>query len=318
MGGVGKLDTNALLVSDQDRARAIEALRERYADGSLNLEEYSQRLDTVLSSHSRDHLRKALAGFEDDLQGPARATSLQRRSVGMRRSVATAIAAIAGILVVGLALAHRGSAPRFDRSGVVVGTPDPFAGLPTADVYVVPLDRSAWDGDGVFSLLRLQRALSRRGLRTVITPPLAINRTMYDSTRHQLNGEALTGALGSAYARHPPAWPATVVGVTSLDLFSTSAANYRFLFMSSYGHCHTGFAAISTARLHGGAADLEKMALRAAGLYFYRLSRSPGWSVMHEPIRSGSDLEQMSDAYPASPELLKRRQQQTRRSSTQC
>jgi hypothetical protein len=62
----------------------------------------------------------------------------------------------------------------------------------------------------------------------------------------------------------------------------------------------------------GSAADLEKMAARAAGLFFYRLPRTPGWSVMHEPIRSPSDLERMSDEYGVSQALLERRQEETR------
>src|SRR6266540_6942116 len=106
-----------------------------------------------------------------------------------------------------------------------------------------------------------------------------ISKAMYDSTRHQISGDALSAALDSAYRRHPSAWPATVIGISSLDMYSPTFSGDRFVFMSSHGNGNAGFAAISTARMrhgilrHGSAADLEKMAARAAGLVL--LSASP-------------------------------------------
>ncbi len=311
-----------MVLSDHDRDQAIAALRERYADGSLTLEEYSRRVDKVLASRTRAQLERAIQGLgrRTRFERQRDATPAPRRSV-VRRPLAIA-AVVAAISVLGLAVSRQTHEPRFDRSGIVVGTPDPLASVPAADVYIVPLDRPAWNADGAFSLLKLQRELSDRGLKTVLAPPLTISRAMYDSTRHQVSGDALSAALDSAYQSHPSAWPATVVGVTSLDMYSPTFSGYRFVFMFSHGRGNAGFAAISTARMRGGilgggsAADLEKMAARAAGLYFYRLPRSPGWSLMHDPIRSASDLERMSGEYGVARAFLERRKQETRRLTT--
>ena len=306
-----------VLLSDRDRDRAIVTLRDRYADGSLTLDEYSRRVDEVLAGHTRVDVDRALEGLRRR-RGPQRSapTTRARRRVAVRGGIAVTTAV--AILVVGLAISRQGDQPRFDRNGVVVGTLDPLASVPAADVYIVPLDRSAWNEGGAFSLLRLRSELTKRGLKTVLAPPLAINGGMYDSNRNQLNGDALSAALDSAYWRHPSAWPATVVGVTSLDMYSPTFSGDRFVFMSSHGRGAAGFAAISTARMHhgffggGSAADLEKMAARAVGLYFYRLPRSAAWSLMHDPIRSQSDLEKMSDGYGVSRALLERRKRETR------
>jgi hypothetical protein len=307
-----------MLLSDHDRDQAIAALRESYADGSLTMEEYSQRVDRVLAGRTRAQLESAVKGLgrRARLQRKRQTTPAHRRAA-VRRGFAV-LAVVAAIFVLALTASRGRDAPRFDRTGIVVGTLDPFASVPDADVYIVPLDRPAWHADGAFSLLKLQSELSERGLKTVLAQPLMISRGMYDSTRHQISGDALSAALDSAYRLHPSAWPATVVGVTSLDMYSPTFAGDRFVFMSSYGRSGGGFAAISTARMHhgifrrGSAADLEKMAARAAGLFFYRLPRTPGWSVMHEPIRSLSDLERMSEEYGVSQALLERRQQKTR------
>jgi hypothetical protein len=312
----------ALLLSERDRDRAIAVLRECYADGSLTLEDYSGRLDKVLAGRTHAQLDGAFKGLRRRGGSKRRghATSVPRGSA-LRRGVPLA-AALVAILALVLAASSQTDEPRFDRSGVVVGTLDPFASVSAADVYIVPLDRPAWYADGAFSLLKLQHELSERGLKTLLTPPLTISRAMYDSTRHQISGDALASALASAYRRHPSAWPATVVGVTSLDMYSPAAPGLRFVFMSSRGYDNAGFAAISTARMRhgilrrGSAGNLEKMAARAAGLYFYRLPRSPGWSLMHEPIRSLSDLERMSEEYGVPRTVLERRKTETRRLTT--
>src|SRR5437764_2582323 len=189
------------------------ALRDRYADGSLTLEEYSRRVDEVLAGHTRSDLDRALEGLRRR-RGPGTPaqTIPARRRAAVRRTIAVATAA--AILVVGLAVSRHGSEPRFDRNGIVVGTLDPLASVPAADVYIVPLDRPAWNADGAFSLLRLQRELSGRGLKVVLAPPMAINGGMYESKRHQINGDALSAELDAAYRAHPSAWPATVIGVT--------------------------------------------------------------------------------------------------------
>ncbi len=309
-------------MSDRDRDQAVAALRESYADGSLTLEEYSRRVDNVLASRTRAQLEPVVKelGRRTRFERQRNATPAPRRALVRRVLVVSAVVAV--ILVLGLTASRRTNEPRFDRGGVVVGTLDPFPSVPAADVYIVPLDRPAWYADGAFSLLKLQSELSERGLKTVLAPPLMISKAMYDSTRHQISGDALSAALDSAYRRHPSAWPATVIGISSLDMYSPTFSGDRFVFMSSHGNGNAGFAAISTARMrhgilrHGSAADLEKMAARAAGLYFYRLPRSPGWSLMHEPIRSLSDLERMSEEYGVSRALLERRQQETRHMTT--
>ena len=310
--------TGAMLLSDRDREHAIAVLRERYADGSLTLKEYSLRVDAVLAGRTRAERDRALRGLRRRRYGGRSRATRPRRQRLIRRAVAVAVA-LAGIAAVAFAAAGRHDEPRFDRSGVVVGTLDPFASVPAADVYIVPLDRPAWRADGAFSLLKLQTKLSARGLKTVLAPPLAISKEMYNSDRHQISGDALSAALASAYLRHPSAWPATVVGVTSIDMYSPTFSGDRFVFMSSYGRGRGGFAAISTARMGGGilrnasAADLEKMTARAVGLYFYRLPRTAKWTLMHEPIRSLSDLEKMSDDYGVPRALLERRKQEVRR-----
>ena len=264
-------------------------------------------------------MERALRGFARDELPPGDVPSHQRRSSARRgRLLRIAAVVIAALVLLGVVLARRPSEPRFDRRGIVVGTLRPFAGVAAADVYIVPLDRPAWYADGAFSLLKLQHELSGRGLKTMLTAPLAITKGVYDATRHQLNGDALSDALDSAYARDPSAWPPTVIGVTSLDMYSPTFADDRFALMASHGRGHAGFTVISTARMHSGflaagsAADLEKMALRAVGLYFYRLPRTGSWTVMHDPIRSLDDLEQMSDQYGVPRTLLEQRQAEQR------
>jgi hypothetical protein len=209
-----------MLLSDHDRDQAIEALRESYADGSLTLEEYSRRVDKVLAGRTRAQLEPAIKGLSrrTRFQRQRYATPARRRTAVRRGLVVAAV--VAAIFVLGLIVVREADEPRFDRSGIVVGTLDPFASVPAADVYIVPLDRPAWSADGAFGLLKLQSELSERGLKTVLAPPLMISRAMYDSTRHQISGDALSAALDSAYRLHPSAWPATVVGVTSLDMYS--------------------------------------------------------------------------------------------------
>jgi hypothetical protein len=306
--------TDGYLVSDEDRSRAVASLRSHYADGSLSLEEYSRRVGAALASQTRGQLQTTFRGLPGGFDWPADddVPPLAKRLTVKRQAIVLAVLA-AAISAAGVVFSNHTRDPRFDRHGIVVGTIDPLRNVPPADVYIVPLDRRAWDDDGTLSLLRLQRELAKRGLKTVLAPPYSIDKTVYDYSRHQINAYTVLAMLHNAYVGRPVGWPATVIGITSVDEFA-EGASYRFVFMQSYRQGHAGFAVISTARMHGkdAGADLEKMAARAAGLYFYRLPLSAEWSVMHDPIRSLKDLDRMRDEYGVPSTLLRRRSRETR------
>src|SRR6266496_131689 len=207
-----------------------------------------ERLERIEQARTDAELQAAL---EDPAKASTKAAVLAQR----RPMVRAGAVLLAAVFFVALAAAANRSDGAVDWSAITVGTDDPFASAVTASVYLVPLDRPAWDDDGGFSLASLRARLEARRLRVVITPPLAIGPAAFDQSRRQLDGDSLVSLLAEHYEQHAaPDRRAVVIGVTSLDEFSPSFFGERFVFV-------------------------------------YRQPRTSRWSVMHDPIRGLGDLD---------------------------
>ncbi|MGI8479304.1 MAG: hypothetical protein ACR2M2_05535, partial [Gaiellaceae bacterium] len=137
-----------------------------------------------------------------------------------------------------------------ERVDVTLGaTARPFASDRACDVYVVPVDRSS---EAVVA--RLARALPRRvPVRACPTPSFRLDLSAVDHRREQLDGVIAADQVALAFQEARGIAPATVVGVTALDMYSSAFAADPFDFgVAKQFAQKQGFAVVSTARMESG------------------------------------------------------------------
>lgn len=87
-----------MFAGDRDRERAAVTLREHYARGRLTLDEFSNRIGSVLTARSKEELRQALWGLPQSLFAGVPVVVDTQELVAQGRVVARA--AIRGVLLV--------------------------------------------------------------------------------------------------------------------------------------------------------------------------------------------------------------------------
>ncbi len=187
-------------------------------------------------------------------------------------------------------------------------TAQPFAADRVCDVYVVPVDTVS---ESVAK--RLARALPDRApVRACTTSSFRLDSAALDFRREQLDGVVVADQLSLAFQQARGVAPATVLGVTGLDMYSSSFAADEFDFgVAKQFSQKQGFAAISTARMEADEARfsrLETMAMRYLGfLHFGLPETSSSTSAVGPSPRTLEELDllqpQFSDPPPTTAEL---------------
>lgn len=181
-------------------------------------------------------------------------------------------------------------------------TAQPFAPDRVCDVYVVPVDGRS---EGLAA--RLARALPRRvPVRACVTPSFRLDLAALDHRREQLDGVVVADQLSLAFQMARGIAPATVLGVTALDMYSSTFAADSFDFgVAKRFPQNQGFAAIATARM-GVDEDLfrrlEVMAMRYVGLLYFGLPESSSpTSALAPSIRSLEELDLLQPQFSVPP-----------------
>ncbi|MGH3111447.1 MAG: hypothetical protein ACRDQT_11070 [Gaiellaceae bacterium] len=189
----------------------------------------------------------------------------------------------------------------------------PFAGTRRCEVYVVPLDRPS-EGRARSLARSLRRLLP---VSACPTPSHSLDPEALDGERGQLDGSIIAGQLFNLFLSVWESRPASVVGITQHDLFTSASRELRFTFGFSFRNATPqAFSALSTARM--GSSDdrmrrLETMAVRYLGTYHFGLELSDDReSALYHTIRSRDDLDrmrpQLSDPPPTEASLRVARQ----------
>ena len=187
-------------------------------------------------------------------------------------------------------------------------TAQPFAADRVCDVYVVPVDSASQT-----VAKRLARALpSRVPVRACATSSFRLDPAALDFRRDQLDGVVVTDQLSLAFQQARGIAPATVVGVTALDTYSSTFATDPFDFgVAKKFPQKQGFAVVSTARMGSGEdrfRRLETMAMRYVGLLYFGLPETPSTTTaLGRAPRSLEELDllepQLLDPPPSNAEL---------------
>jgi predicted Zn-dependent protease len=194
-------------------------------------------------------------------------------------------------------------------------TAQPFAPDRVCGVYVVAVDSAS---EAVAA--RLARTLPRRvPVRPCVTPSFRVDLSAADHRREQLDAVLVADQLARAFQDARGIAPATILGVTALDVYSSAFAADPFDFgvAKQFPRQKQGFAIVSTARMGAGEdrfRRLETMAMRYVGLLYFGLpeSSSPGSSLSPAP-RTLEDLDLLepwfSDPQPSNAELVAARKE---------
>lgn len=250
------------------------------------------------------------------------------RPVGGNRLVAV-VSIIAAVLVVGgvlgglaYLLAGRGSStleiPAVTGESVELtlgATAQPFSPDQACGVYVVPVDSTS---QAVTA--RLVRALPRRvPLQACVTPSFRLDQSAVDHRREQVDAVIVADQLARAFQDARGIAPATVIGVTALDMYSSAFASDAFDFGAAkqFAQQKQGFAVVSTARMGSGEelfARLDTMAMRYVGLLHFGLPESSSpTSALAPSVRTLEDLDRLeprfSDPQPSNAELVAARKE---------
>ncbi len=187
-------------------------------------------------------------------------------------------------------------------------TIQPFAADRACDVYVVAID-SASESEAK----RLARAVERRAtVRACPTSSFRLDSAALDIRREQLDGVVVADQLSLAFQQARGITPTTVLGVTALDMYSSTFASDPFDFgVAKQFPQKQGFAVVSTARMESGEdrfRRLETMAMRYVGLLYFGLPESAiSNSALGPAPRSLEDLDrlrpQLADPPPSNAEL---------------
>jgi predicted Zn-dependent protease len=248
--------------------------------------------------------------------------SSDERPVGTDREVGVvkivAVVLVVGGVVGGLAylLVGRDSstidipAVTAERVELALGaTAQPFSDR-SCDVYVVPVDASS----GAVAA-RLARALpSRVPVESCVTPSFRLDPSAVDHRREQLDAIIVADQLARAFQDTRGVAPATVLGVTVLDMYSSGFASDPFDFGAAkqFRQQKQGFAVVSTARMGSGEelfTRLETMAMRYLGLLHFGLPESSSpTSALAPSVRTLEDLDRLeprfSEPQPSKAELV--------------
>jgi predicted Zn-dependent protease len=194
-------------------------------------------------------------------------------------------------------------------------TAQPFAPDRACGVYVVPVDSTS---DGVAA--RLARALPGRvPVRACATPSFRLDPSAVDHQREQVDAVIVADQLARAFQDARGIAPATILGVTAFDMYSSAFAADPFDFgvAKQFPQQKQGFAVVSTARMGSGAElfpRLETMAMRYVGLLYFGLPESSSpTSALAPSVRSLEDLDRLqprfSDPQPSNGELVASRKE---------
>ena len=197
-----------------------------------------------------------------------------------------------------------------ERVGLTLGaTAQPFSNR-SCDVYVVPVDASS----GAVAA-RLAGALPRRvPVEACATPSFRLDPSAVDHRREQLDAIIVADQLARAFQDTRGVAPATVLGVTALDMYSSAFASDPFDFGAAkqFRQQSQGFAVVSIARMGPGEElfkRLETMAMRYLGLLHFGLPESSSpTSALVPSVRTLEDLDRLeprfADPQPSSAELV--------------
>ncbi len=186
-------------------------------------------------------------------------------------------------------------------------TIQPFSADRACGVYVVPVD-----GPSEQIAARLARALPLRvPVQACTTSSFRLDLSALDRNREQLDAVLVSDQLARAYQNARGIAPATILGVTTLDMYSSAFADDPFDFGLAKKFPKQGFAVVSTARMGSGEElfrRLETMAMRYLGLLHFGLPESAGPpSALSPSVRSLEELDlllpQFSDPQPSRAEL---------------
>ncbi len=188
-------------------------------------------------------------------------------------------------------------------------TAQPFAADRACGVYVVPID-----GPSERRAARLVRAIPLRvPVQACTTASFRLDLSAHDRSRKQLNAVVVSDQLARAFQDARGIAPATILGVTALDMYSSAFADDPFDFgLAKRLPQKQGFAVVSTARMGSGEElfrRLETMAMRYVGLLHFGLAESSSsGSALSPSVRTLEDLDrlrpQFSDPPPSNAELI--------------
>lgn len=181
-------------------------------------------------------------------------------------------------------------------------TIQPFAPDRACGVYVVPID-----GPSERVATRLARALPRRvPVSACVTSPFRLDLAAFDRRREQLDAVIVSDQLARAFQDARGIAPATILGVTALDIYSSAFSDDEFDFgVAKRFPQKQGFAVVSTARMESGEdrfRRLETMAMRYVGLLHFGLpeSSSPPSALAPAP-RSLEELDLLQPQFSDPP-----------------
>jgi hypothetical protein len=181
-------------------------------------------------------------------------------------------------------------------------TRSPFAQTRSCDLFVVPVDRPS-----EARAADLARALERQiHVQTCPTSSFSLDVGVVDDARQQADAPAVLEQVSQSYRAVWGTRPATVLGVTELDLFSSWRRDWRFVFGSRFFLDRTqGHGVISTARMGSGDdrdRRLETMGMRYVGFLHFGLPESPDpTSALYPTILSLGDLDRMRPQFADPP-----------------
>jgi len=193
-------------------------------------------------------------------------------------------------------------------------TIQPFAPDRACGVYVVPID-----GPSERVATRLARALPHRvPVRACATSSFRLDLAAFDRQREQVDAVIVSDQLARAFQDARGIAPATILGVTALDIYSSAFSEDEFDFgVAKRFPQKQGFAVVSTARMESGEnrfRRLETMAMRYVGLLYFGLPESSSTTSALAPApRSLEELDllqpQFSDPPASTAELVAARKE---------
>jgi predicted Zn-dependent protease len=250
------------------------------------------------------------------------------RPAGRDRVLAVALVVVAVLLAGGvlgglayLLVGDDSSAPEIpavnaERVDLTLGaTAQPFAPDRACGVYVVPVDNPS---EGVAA--RLARALPRMvPVKACATSSFRLDPSALDHRREQVDAVIVADQLARAFQDARGVAPATILGITSLDMYSSAFATDPFDFgvAKQFSQQKQGFAVVSTARMGFGAElakRLDTMAMRYVGLLYFGLPESSSpTSALAPSARTLEELDllepRFSDPQPSDAELVAARKE---------
>jgi len=190
-----------------------------------------------------------------------------------------------------------------DRVRATAGeTSQPFAGAPTCEIYVVPLDAPSNERTADLT----GELATKTGQRVCTTRSMYLDPRVVDDQRPQLDAQLTFSTVAQAFRAVRANQTSTILGVTELDMFSPDRSSWRFVFgFAGTVDIPQAYGIISTARMGAGqdrARRLETMAMRYIGFYHFGLPESSDpQSALYSTILGLDDLDRMRPEFAAPP-----------------